>query len=385
MPGVPDPAGREPERRGSVGVTRGAGRRTADPRGWCTERPMATSYPTRFENLYDLASLPWFDLRDGRLVVSDPTVPEAVDMHTHLALAFVRPMAVDLHRGHAKTEHYLPDDRAIDLDVYVNRNFTPGDLHDLERDLALKAVTASGMRATHTLPNLVREMGELRVSQSVLLAIDWPALSDNARTWLKAARGERSVVVFGSVHPYTTRVEEKLDEQKAMGARGIKVHPAVQLIKPDAERCIALYRACGARGLPVLFHCGPVDIEHALGRYLSQVRHYEKAIAECPDTTFVLGHSGALQRKEAVALTRRYPNVWLEVSSQSVTGIREILELAPNDRITFGSDWPFYHQAIPLAKVFIATDTDPKLRAAVLYDNAARLLGLPPREGGEAA
>ena len=44
-----------------------------------------------------------------------------------------------------------------------------------------------------------------------------------------------------------------------------------------------------------------------------------------------------------------------------------------------GSDWPFYHPAIPIAKVLIATEKDQKARRAVLYENAARLFGLPPR------
>lgn len=160
-----------------------------------------------------------------------------------------------------------------------------------------------------------------------------------------------------------------------MGAKGIKVHPAVQLVKPDADRCMALYRACGERDLPVLFHCGPVDIETPPQRYLSQVRHYERAIAECPGTRFVLGHSGALQMDEALGFARRYDNVWLELASQSVSHVRRLVEAAPTDRVVFGTDWPFYHQATGLAKVLIATDGDLDARRRVLHDNAAALLG----------
>jgi len=335
-----------------------------------------SALPTRFDSLHDLARLPWFDVRDGRLVVADPTVPEAIDLHTHLALAFLRPTQLDLRRASPRTEHYLPSDRALDLDVYQNRNFSPEDMKRMTHDLAAGSLGSGGMRATHTIPNLVREMGELRIVQSALLAIDWPlGLSDNARTWLRAAKGEPSVVVFGSVHPFDRHIERKLDAQVALGARGIKVHPAVQLVKPDAPRCLALYRAAGVRRLPVFFHCGPVDIETRLGRHLSQVRHYERAVAECPETTFVLGHSGALQLDQGLALARRYPNVWLELASQSVSNVRKLIEQAPPERIVFGTDWPFYHQATGLAKVLIATVDDEPARKAILHDNAARLLG----------
>lgn len=333
-------------------------------------------YPTRFDSLRDLTKLPWFELRDGRVVVSDPSVGTAIDTHTHLALSFVRANQVDLQRGHAQTEHYLPADRAFDLDVYVNKNFLPPDLHRMERDLSLGALTGGGMRATHTVPNLTREMGELQVAQAVLLPIDWPVLSDNATTWLDAIRGDQRLIGFGSVHPYNPRMEATLDRQIALGARGIKVHPAVQLVRPDDGRAMKLYRLCGERDIPVFWHCGPVDIEPPIGRYLSQVRHYEKAIAENPRTTFVLGHSGALQMDTAIGYAKRYPNVWLEIASQSLSNVRRLVEQAPGDRVMFGTDWPFYHQAIGLAKVFIATEGNDDARRALLRGNATRLLQL---------
>lgn len=331
--------------------------------------------PTRFEDTHALARLPWFDLKNGELCV-DPAIGPAIDVHTHLALSFVLPGRVDLMAEHPRTEHYLPLQRAIDLDVYANRNFTEADLSRMRADLSMKSLTAGGMRRTHTIPNLAREMRGLRVQSSVLLAIDFPALSDNAGAWLEAAKDRPDFVVFGSVHPYRPNMETELDRQVSMGARGIKVHPAVQTVLPQDPLAMKLYRLCAARKLPVLFHCGPVNIEPPLGRYLSQVRHYRKPVEENPDTTFVLGHSGALQRETAIAIARDFPNVYVEISSQSLSGVRDVLEQVNPDRILFGSDWPFYHQALPLAKLLIATEGQEELRRKVLFENASRLLGI---------
>lgn len=336
--------------------------------------------PTRFEGLHDLARLDFFEVREGRLVLADAALGPAVDMHTHLALTFLVPPRIDLHKLHDETEHYLPKDRPIDLEVYVNRNFAGDDLARLTRDLSSGSLGSGGMRRTHTMANLAREMQELGIRQSALLPIDFPLLSDNAGHWLRETRGRPDVLCFGSVHPYQPGMRKHLEQQVNLGARGIKVHPAVQMVRPDDARAMKLYRLCGQRGLPVLFHCGPVDIETRLGRYLSQVRFYERAIAECPQTTFILGHSGALQMPEALAFARKYPNVVLELSSQSLSGVRRILAEAPPDRIVFGSDWPFYHQAIGLAKVFLATD-DAATRKRVLWGNAARLFGLEESAG----
>lgn len=330
-----------------------------------------------FRDLYDLARLPWFAVREGRLVVSDRAgVGEIIDMHSHLALAYVRPMQLDLYGAGPPTQHYLPSCCAFDLDVYINRNFSPERLHALERDLTLGSLGKSGMRATHTVPNLTREMDELGVIKSVILPIDFPYISDNARVAADAARHDSHLIAYGSVHPYQSRLAEKLDGQAHEGALGVKFHPNVQSVRPDDRRAMELYRLCAARNMPVLWHCGPVGIEPALGRYLSQVRHYEKPIAENPRTTFVLGHAGALQFEQALALCNKYPNVLLETSSQSLTNVRAMVTRAHPDRVVFGSDWPFYHQAVPLAKVLLATEDAPDARRRILFANAARVLGL---------
>jgi predicted TIM-barrel fold metal-dependent hydrolase len=57
--------------------------------------------------------------------------------------------------------------------------------------------------------------------------------------------------------------------------------------------------------------------------------------------------------------------------------VQRLAHEAPPGKVVFGTDWPFYHQAVGIAKVLIATEGEPDLRAAVLRENAARLLGLP--------
>lgn len=325
----------------------------------------------------ELARLPYFELRSGnRLALADDTVGPIIDVHTHFALSYATPWKVDITQEHPSTEHYLPMQGApLDMEVYLNKNFTPVTLQRMKRDLTLKSLTRSGMRRTHTIPNLTREMDELGIARSVTLPIDYPFLSSNGVDTLEAIRGNGRFIGFATVHPYARGVEAKLDRQVALGARGIKVHPAVQAISPSNHRAMKLYRLCAARRLPVLFHCGPVGIEPKLGRKLSQVVLYEKAIAENPDVTFILGHSGALQMEEALGYAKRYANVYLDVSCQALSNVRKILEEAHPDRILYGTDWPFYHQAIALAKVLVATEGNPELRRKVLHDNAARLLG----------
>jgi predicted TIM-barrel fold metal-dependent hydrolase len=369
-------------------------------------------HPTTFERTADLARLPWFDLVEGRLKL-DPAIGPIVDFHSHLALTYLRRANVDLLARTSSSLTYLPATDPMDLDVYANRNLDPAAMAAMKTDLTGGSFqrhpghisrqahpdepTAVSMRASHTVPNLLRDMADMSIQTSVLHAIDLPlGLSHNALEWLaattlqsrsgSAAEGQE-LVVFGSVHPLTRDPGPALDAQQTAGARGIKLHPAVQLVNPGSDRCLRLYRACGARGLPIFFHCGPVDIETRLGRRLSQVANYERAVAECPETSFVLGHAGALQAREAVRLADRYPNVWLELASQPLGTVRHLLEEGPRQRIVFGSDWPFYPQAMGIAKVLISTEGDPTIRTQLLADNSQRLLTsarvMPDSEGGD--
>ena len=337
---------------------------------------MVTALPTRFDNLLGLAALPWFGVREGRIALEDRALGPIADVHTHLALGYLGAPRVDLEREHAATCYYLPAERPLDLDVYANKNMRPGDIKELERDLTLRGFGAGGMRATHTAPNLGRDLADTGISRGVLLPIDYPLLSSNAETWLGLVRKRADLISLGSVHPFDINPRAHLVRQRAQGARGIKLHPNAQMVAPDHPRSMRLYPLCAELGMVVFFHAGPVGIDGAGGRRRTQMYRYEKPIAENPNTRFVLGHSGALQFEMGIELCRKYDNCWLETSSQSLSGVRQILDGARPERVMHGSDWPFYHPAISLAKLLIATEGAGEVRRGVLWENAARLFNL---------
>ena len=342
-----------------------------------TDQEEADMEQTVFNEGYDLSKLPYFDIKDGRLVIADPSFGPAIDAHTHIVMAFLLPLSVDLMSTKDPTEHYLPmKGRKIDFTVYQNKNFSKEDLSRMTRDLTITSMTPWGMRRTHTVGNLKKEMAELGITHSVVLAIDYPILPYNAKIVNEVGRKDPSIIPIGSVHPYALNVEGKIKEQVADGTKGIKYHPATQMIPPEHPKGMKLYRLCAEHKLPVFYHCGPVDIEPERGRLYSQLTRYEKPIAENPDVTFILGHSGALQMEQALDYSKRYPNVYLELSGQSLDNVRTIIEQAPEGHVMYGTDWPFYHQALALAKVLIATEGAPEMRRNVLFNNAAALFGI---------
>ena len=332
---------------------------------------------TKYERVEELVELPYFELDGhGRIALAVPGVAPIIDAHTHLALSYLRSATVDLMAEQPRTRFYLPMSSKLDLDVYAAQNFELSPLWRMKMDLSLMSVTSSGLRRTHTAPNMISDMTRVGIAISLLLPIDMPALSRNAESYLEIAASPPRLASLGSVHPFASDRAEKLEWQRALGALGIKLHPRVQVIPPAHPRAIELYKECADLGLPVLWHCGPVGIEPRGGRQRCQVRRYVKAVKQCPRTCFILGHSGALQMEQALEIARDNPNIYMELSSQSLSSIRRIIDEVDPERILFGSDWPLYHQAISLSNVLIATEGRPRIRRMVLRENAERLFGL---------
>lgn len=333
-------------------------------------------YPLRFADRDGLAALPWFEIDHGELVLADRSVGPIIDVHTHYALPSLRHGVDDVEREGVEPDLLLGRCCAHHLDVYANQCFSPAEVALLKRELTVGALRKKGKRLAQTAPNLARDMRSMGIERSCVLGIDMGVISRHVKLTLDVAKRREDAVAFGSIHPRLPRRRQRFEEQLHAGARGMKIHPPNMLTRPDHPRAMEIYRWCGEAGIPVFWHCGPAGIEPALGQYCGQVRHYERPIRELAETTFVLGHSGATQSDEALRLHRRYPNTWLDVSCLSVFQLRDVLEQGDEDRIVFGSDWPFYHPVLPLAKVLMLTEDRPRLRRKVLYENAMRLLGL---------
>ena len=334
----------------------------------------AVPFPTQFSSVLDIASLPWFDVVGGTRIVADPAVGPIIDMHTHVAMAYLLKHRVDVMAETPMTSYYLPVSSPVDLAIYSNKNFDDHSLWAMKLDMSLLSVTPWGMRRTHTAANLQRDMRALGIVNAVLLPFDVPIGPSNASVVLDVCDRFDEFIPFGSVHPIDRKFEAKFAQQIQRGARGMKFHPNGQFIAPDHPKVVHMCRRCGDAQLPVLFHCGPVGIEPKSAEQRSQVARYERAIAENPDTTFVLGHCGALQSSEAIQFSERYDNLYYEVSCLGLEAMAEVFDTVDHSRILYGSDWPFYHQSLTLARVLMLTEGSPASRRAILHDNAARLL-----------
>ncbi|NRA09469.1 MAG: amidohydrolase family protein [Myxococcales bacterium] len=339
----------------------------------------------RYQGYRGLAELPYFEIDPrGRLKCVLEDLPPIIDFHTHLGIAALLAPGIDLLADTERVRHFLDCDATnpgcpLDLDVYINANFDEQDLETLEWETLGQLFWGSDFAATHTLPNLLAEMDDCGVQRSLVLPIalglpfgdhladDWTAAIDTSNA------GER-LLPGASVHPRDPDAIAELGRQAALGARAVKLHPAVQRFYPDDPELDPIYEECGRLGLPVFFHGGRAGIEPEYNRRFTLIRHYEAAVGEHRNVNFVLGHAGARDVADAIPFARRHPNVWMGIHGQGIAKLDELIDELGAERLLFGSDWPFYHVAATLAKVLIVTEGRPEARQAILAGSAGRLL-----------
>jgi hypothetical protein len=159
---------------------------------------------------------------------------------------------------------------------------------------------------------------------------------------------ERLIAVGGlrPDHPDPGKEVGRLAED--LHLRAIKLHPPHQGFAPNAysehelPRLRALYAACVRYELPVIFHTGTSVFPRARNRFADPMLIEDVAI-DFPDLVIVLAHGGRpIWMETAVFLTRRFPNVWLDVSGIPPARLLEYFPTLPriSEKVLFGTDWP---------------------------------------------
>jgi predicted TIM-barrel fold metal-dependent hydrolase len=341
----------------------------------------------RFKGYRGLAELPWFELdQGGKLLCVDESIPKAIDMHCHFGISVLFEPELDLRARTDRVRHLLDCDATdpgcdLDLDIYINGNFSEPALEELRYQSISQGLWGSDYARTQTIPNLLDEMDATRVEKAMILPIvfNLPFGDDLAEHWRAEIRrtGSRDRLIPGaSVHPRDDRRIEQLEAFAKMGARVVKLHPTMQGFYPDDPEVMEIYQAADRLGMIIFFHGGRAGIEPESRQRYAMPRHYEGAIANFPDLPFVLGHAGARDGDAMLEIGRRYENAWFGIHGQSVTHLDKMIRRTGGERMLFGTDWPFYHLAATLAKVLIVTDAGDRreIRHAILRGNAERLL-----------
>jgi uncharacterized protein len=191
---------------------------------------------------------------------------------------------------------------------------------------------------------------------------------------------------LGSVDPHKgDAAVAEVANIAALGLRGVKFHPSLQAFAPDDPAYWPVFAACERHGLLALFHTGTSGIgagqPGGQGIRLDYARPIllDPVAAAHPGLTVVAAHFGWPWHMELVAMALHKTNVYLDISGWSPKRIPAELVRELRGRLSgqflWGSDFPFLTPERCLAELE-ALDLPEPVLAAVLHENAARILGL---------
>jgi len=150
-------------------------------------------------------------------------------------------------------------------------------------------------------------------------------------------------VPIANLNPnYRDDLMAAFEEQRAMGARGLKIHSVHGMFFANDERIYPVYEQCEREGLPVMFHAGTSLFKGAKMRYADPYT-FDDVINDFPDLKVVLCHGGrGFWYAIAEYLARTFKNVYIDISGLPP---KNLLQYFPNlprfpNKFLFGSDFP---------------------------------------------
>ncbi len=155
------------------------------------------------------------------------------------------------------------------------------------------------------------------------------------------------LIGFLSLDPTQDGWQDEMKEgHEQLGLRGIKLMPMYAGFQPDDERLDPLWNYATDNGLPVLLHTGTTFISQA-PLDCTLPRHLDRVAIRFPNVRIIAAHLGHPYEPECIAVIRKHPNVYADVSAlhyrpfQLYNSLILVQEYGVWDKLLFGSDYPF--------------------------------------------
>jgi len=156
------------------------------------------------------------------------------------------------------------------------------------------------------------------------------------------------LVPMGGVHPrFAEDAAAEVRRAAELGVKALKIHPPHMQVEPNAYlhglgALRALYEEAQRLRLPVMIHTGTSIFPGARSR-MGEPMPVDDVAIDFPDLRIVIAHGGRpLWMEQAFFLVRRFPNVFMDVSSVPPKAIPRyfprLAEVA--HKVLYGSDWP---------------------------------------------
>ena len=155
------------------------------------------------------------------------------------------------------------------------------------------------------------------------------------------------LIGFLSLDPTQPDWQQELQfGHQELGLQGIKLMPMYAGFRPDDERLNSLWDYASRNQLPVLLHTGTTFISQAPLEF-TLPRLLDTVATRFPELRLVLAHLGHPFEGECVAVIRKHPNVYADISAlhyrpwQLYNSLMLVQEYGVWHKLLFGTDYPF--------------------------------------------
>lgn len=181
-------------------------------------------------------------------------------------------------------------------------------------------------------------------------------------------------VGFAGIHQDYPEIGKEVERIASIGLKGIKIHPDIQRVNIDDKRLMALYEAIEGK-MPLYLHMGDDREEYQF----SATERLVKIKKRFPNLEVVAAHLGGYTAWNKIGLLTDFDKIWFDASSSFwvIDNIyaKKIIEELGTERVMFGTDYPVAYANEEMER-FMKVELDEKAREDILYNNAARFLGL---------
>lgn len=279
----------------------------------------------------------------------------AVDSHVHIEI------------GPGGEDHLSPELRQAVMRYFKGGTALPGadDIADYYRERNMAAVVFCVDSALTT--------GEPRIPNGFVV--------DKAREHADV------FIPFASIDPRRGKegVAEATELLADGSVRGFKFHPNIQQFHPNDPVAYPLYELIEQAGAVALFHTGHSGIGAGLPgggglrlKYGNPMAVDDVAV-DFPGMSIIMAHPSFPWQDEALSVAMHKPQVCIDLSGwrPKLFPPQLVRAMATNlkHQTLFGSDFPLITPDKWLAD-FADLDLDPEVSAAILKDNALRVLGI---------
>lgn len=261
------------------------------------------------------------------------------------------------------------------IDSHVHA-FTDSIAEKAVKNLSATAKTAPNTDGT--VQDCRRALAECGVDYGVLLPIATkPHQQETINNWA-ADVNTGNIISFGTVHPGNPDWLTELERIKALGLKGVKLHPDYQGFFIFEQRLIPFWQRCAELDLPVTIHMGYDPVSPLTHRAMPQDLAYihEKV----PKVKIIAAHMGGMFMWEAAyEYICGDPFIWLDTAytagmlNESL--MEQMIKKHGADRVLFASDLP-WHKPTDEEEVLNRLNLTDGEKDKIFFKNAVELLKL---------